>query len=117
MDGNQVCLEQASMAAATGGSGHIQRREGELDGIDQDFDDTQVEVKLQGGLHRLFFLFFLCFVFLCFMSWGPTDRVRFMQIHIAFDWSYTCPSCHDTHCKMTYYSLLGRPQLQFIIPG
>lgn len=75
-----MCLEQASMASATGGSGHIQRREGELDGIDQDFDDTQVEVKLQGGLHRLFSLHFS---FLCFMSWGPTDRVR---------------TCANSHC-------------------
>ena len=33
----------------TGGAGgHSQRREGDLDGIDQDFDETQVEVKMAG---------------------------------------------------------------------
>ena len=31
-----------------GGGGQSQRREGELDGIDQDFDETQVEVKMAG---------------------------------------------------------------------
>lgn len=31
-----------------GGGGQSHRREGELDGIDQDFDDTQVEVNLAG---------------------------------------------------------------------
>ena len=73
MEGNQVCLEQASMASATGGSGHIQRREGELDGIDQDFDDTQVEVKLQGGLHCLFF-FFPLFCLFMFHVLGPNRQ-------------------------------------------
>lgn len=34
------------VAGVGGGSG--QRREGELDGIDLDFDDTQVEVQLEG---------------------------------------------------------------------
>ena len=33
-----------------GGAGPSHRREGELDGIDQDFEDTQVEVNLQGML-------------------------------------------------------------------
>ena len=31
-----------------GGGGHSQRREGELQGIDQDFDETQVEVNMAG---------------------------------------------------------------------
>ena len=36
---------------AGGGGGSGQRREGELDGIDMDFDDTQVEVQLEGVTH------------------------------------------------------------------
>ena len=40
----QVC--EVCLTGGGGGQGH--RREGELDGIDQDFDDTQVEVNLAG---------------------------------------------------------------------
>ena len=41
-------LNSVMLCCAGGGVGHRQRREGELEGIDEDFDDTQVEVKLQG---------------------------------------------------------------------
>lgn len=38
------------MWLAGGGGGHSHRREGELDGIDQDFDETQVEIQFAGKL-------------------------------------------------------------------
>ena len=39
--------------SAGGGSSHGQRREGELDGIDQDFDETQIEIQFAGKLRAI----------------------------------------------------------------
>ncbi|KAL3159245.1 hypothetical protein ABBQ32_011215 [Trebouxia sp. C0010 RCD-2024] len=41
-------MQRRARRAAGGGMGQRERREGELDGIDQDFDETQVEVNLAG---------------------------------------------------------------------
>ncbi|KAL0030019.1 hypothetical protein WJX79_001186 [Trebouxia sp. C0005] len=47
---NKNALEAHRKRRAAGvGGGSGQRREGELDGIDLDFDDTQVEVQLEGA--------------------------------------------------------------------
>lgn len=41
-------VPHARQAVTGGGGAQGQRREGELDGIDQDFDETQVEVNMAG---------------------------------------------------------------------
>lgn len=65
------CLPQRHQPAclcrpvAGGGGGSGQRREGELDGIDMDFDDTQVEVQLEGVTHSS----------LCKLCWDMSTAV------------------------------------------
>ena len=47
---SEIHAEHGVFGFTGGGSSHGQRREGELDGIDQDFDETQIEIQFAGKL-------------------------------------------------------------------